>query len=270
MIAGISTACFFPKLYIEQAVQKIGEMNVQHIEVFFSTLSEYRPAFINEFAKIVADSGTDVYSVHALSLQFEPQLFSSHRRSRQDSLDIYEQVLEAGAILGAKVYVMHGPAHVKRACPLNLNYEYVAKRVKPLAELAKSYGIKLSWENVHWCWYAQPDFPEKLEPYLNTDNLFYTLDVKQAAQAKTDPISFVKGMGTRLVNVHICDYINLPEKGIVPELPFRGEANFKALKDALEGISYDGAIMLEVYNSNYRDYDELKRTYDQVVNFFIK
>ena len=240
-----------------------------NIEVFFSTLSEYKPEFIKEFKKRVDDSAASVYSVHPLSLQFEPQLFSSHKRSRRDSLDIYEQVLQAGAQLGAKLYVMHGPAHVKRACPLNLNYEYVAHRVNPLAQMAKSYGIKLSWENVHWCWYAQPDFSRKLEPFLDTDNLYYTLDIKQAAQAGFDPVLFVNQMGNRLANVHVCDYSVTQEAGIVPMLPFRGEMDFDALRSALAKNSFDDAIMLEVYSSNYKDYDELRQTYSEVSDYFI-
>jgi len=269
MIIGMSTACFYPTLYVENAAQKMGEMNIPDIEVFFSTLSEYKPDFVKELKKKVDEHNTNVFSVHALSLQFEPQLFSSHARSRQDSLDIYEQVLEAGAVLGAKVYVMHGPAHVKRACALNLNYEYIAEYTDPLADMAKQYGIKLSWENVHWCWYANPDFPEKLNPLLSSDNLYYTLDIKQAAQAGFSPSEFIKQMGQRLVNVHVCDYSISDNKGVVPKLPFLGDMDFDVFRAALKDAEYDGPIMLEVYNSNYSDYSELLDSYNRVKKFFV-
>lgn len=268
MIVGMSTACFFPKLPCEQAVTKIGELGISNAEVFFSTLSEYKPEFIKE-VKIRADEyDTKIYSVHALSLQFEPQLFSRHERSRQDALEIYEQVLRAGAELGAEVYVMHGPAHVKRACKLNLNYEYIAERVLPLCELAKSYGIKLTWENVHWCWYAEPLFPLNLQKYLGDANLFYTLDVKQAAQSGYEPIEYAKYSLNKLENVHICDYVKTADRGIVPALPFKGEMDFGILKNALLSIDYAGAMMLEVYSDNYSSYDELKKTYCQVKSMF--
>ncbi len=269
MIVGMSTACFYPTLYVEQAAQKMGEMHIPDIEVFFSTFSEYKPAFVKELKKKVDDSNTNVFSVHALSLQFEPQLFSSHARSRQDSLDIYKQVLQAGAQLGAKVYVMHGPAHVKRACALNLNYEYIAEYADPLADMAKQYGIKLSWENVHWCWYANPDFPTKLAPLLSSDNLYYTLDIKQAAQAGFTPSQFITQMGSRLVNVHVCDYTISDKNGVVPKLPFRGDLDFDAFKAALNDAEYDGPVMLEVYSSNYGDYAELMESYKLVKKFFI-
>lgn len=268
LIVGMSTACFFPNLGCEQAVTKIGELGISNAEVFFSTLSEYRPKFAKEVKKRADEYSTNINSVHAYSLQFEPQLFSRYERSRQDALDIYEQVLSAGAELGAKVYVMHGPAHVKRACKLNLNYEYIAKRVLPLCELANNYGIKLTWENVHWCWYAEPLFPEKLQKHLGDTNLYYTLDVKQAAQSGFEPIEYINHTADRLQNVHMCDYIKTHDRGIVPVLPFNGEMNFDSLKQALADIGYSGAMMLEVYSDNYSSYDELKQTYCQVKSMF--
>lgn len=264
MIVGMSTACFFPNFGCEQAVTKIGELGISDAEVFFSTFSEYKPEFVKEVKKRADEYCTNINSVHAYSLQFEPQLFSRYERSRQDALDIYEQVLRAGAQLGAKVYVMHGPAHVKHACKLNLNYEYIAERVLPLCELAKSYGIKLTWENVHWCWYAQPLFPEKLQKHLGDANLYYTLDVKQAAQSGYEPIEYIKHTADRLQNVHICDYVKTCNRGIVPVLPFNGEMDFDSLKKALANIEYSGAVMLEVYSDNYSNFDELRKTYCEV------
>jgi len=264
MIFGMSTACFFPKLNCEEAVKQISSMGINQVEVFFSTLSEYEKEFISELKSIADDCGAYIHSVHPLSLQFEPELFSKHERSRRDALCIFEKVLSAGAQLGSKVYVMHGPAHVKRACALNLNYEYIAERTLPLCELAQNYGIKLSWENVHWCWYAQPEFPERLEEHIGKDKLFYTLDVKQAAQSGYEPSDYIEYTKGSLINIHMCDYISTQDKGIVPVLPFRGDMNMLALKESLSESSFDGAVMLEVYIDNYKSLSELKNTYDEV------
>lgn len=268
MTVGMSTACFFPNLGCEQAITKIGELGINDAEVFFSTLSEYKPEFVREVKKRADEYSTNINSVHAYSLQFEPQLFSRYERSRQDALDIFEQVLRAGAELGAKVYVMHGPAHVKRACKLNLNYEYIAERVAPLCELAKNYGIKLTWENVHWCWYEEPLFPVKLQEYLGSDMLYYTLDVKQAAQSDYEPSEYVKYTEGKLQNVHVCDYIKTNDRGIIPTLPFKGDLYFDSLKQALAKVNYTGAMMLEVYTNNYSSYDELLSSYNQVKDIF--
>ncbi len=265
---GMSTACFFPKLNCEEAASKIGSMGISNVEIFFSTLSEYETSFIKELKKIADGSGIDIYSVHALSLQFEPQLFSMHKRSREDALCIFEKVLAAGAELGAGVYVMHGPAHVKRACSLNLNYEYIAQSTLPLCEMAKSYGIRLAWENVHWCWYAQPQFPRLLEEHLGSGKLFYTLDIKQAAQSGFEPVEYLEYTANTLANIHVCDYVKENDGSIVPVLPFEGQMDHKGIKNSLADIGYDGAVMLEVYSSNFGSEKELLDVYNCVKDEF--
>lgn len=268
MIFGMSTACFFPDIYTEQAILQMRKMNVKTIEIFFSCLSEYKIPFIKDLKKRISDNGMNTYSIHPLSLQFEPQLFTRHKRAKQDSLDIYKQVLEAGFELGAKVYVFHGPAHVKRASTLKLNYSHVAEIADELAQIAKKYGIKLAWENVHWCWYVSPDFAGELIRRVSTDNLFFTLDIKQAVQAGFDPADYLADTKGRLVNIHVCDYEFDEKSGILPRLPFKGELDFDAFKRALTKINYKNALMLEVYSNNYKNYEQLSDNYSRIKSFF--
>ena len=268
MVVGMSTACFFPNLYTEQAVDEIGKMHIKNIEVFFSCMSEYKMPFAKDVKKRAIDQNIDIYSIHALSLQFEPQLFTSHERSRNDSYDVYKQVLEAGAELGAKVYVFHGPSHVKRARKMHLNYEYIGEYLNPIAELAKQYDIKLSWENVHWAWYRHPDFPKRIAPYINSDNVYFTLDVKQAAQAGYNPVDYLQDTQGRLVNVHLCDYEYTDLKGMSPKLPFEGEMDMAAFRLALDSTGYNQAVIMEVYSSNYDGYESLHDNYRKVAQMF--
>ena len=267
MVFGMSTACFFPNSYLEQTVELIGSMGIQNIEVFFNCMAEYQIPYVKELKKRIDGNGMKTYSIHALSLQFEPQLFSRYQRARQESLDILKQVLEAGAALGAGVYVFHGPSHVKRATKLNLDYGYVAEHADHIADIAKQYGIKLAWENVHWCWYAKPDFATELITRVNTDNLYFTLDVKQAAQSGYDPSDYLYMAKDRLVNIHLCDYIKAQNE-IIPRLPFEGHMDFNAIKEALTKTKYDEALILEVYSSNYTSLDHLRNNYLKTQSFF--
>jgi sugar phosphate isomerase/epimerase len=264
----MSTACFFPKVYNEDAIDVMGKMGITHIEIFFSCLSEYKTDFVKELKKRAEFWGIHVNSIHAFTLQFEPQLFSMHDRARQEALDIYKQVVDAGAMLSADSYVFHGPANVKRARSLVLNYEAVAEKTQPLIDIAADSGIKLSWENVHWCWYAAPDFPQKLLPLLTSDNLYFTLDLKQAVQSGFDPAEYVNGAKGRLSNVHICDVKRDEQLGCIPVLPFHGSVSFDALKTSLKQNHYDGAMILEVYSHNYQNSQELLDNYTRVKTFF--
>ena len=265
---GMSTASFFLKTYTEDAMTEIGRMGIKNAEVFFSAAKEYDPVFVREVKKRADDNGVNVFSVHALTTQFEPQMFSAHDRQREEAYDTYKQVLEAANILGAGVYVFHGPANIKIARKLNIDYAYTGKMVSMAAELAKEHGVKFSYETVHWCWYAKPEFASLLKPHLTTDNLYYTLDIKQAAQSKLPVLDYIDAMDGRLVNIHICDYLEDEKKGIIPKLPFEGQLDFLALKEKLKAIDYQGGMILEVYANNYTDYDALSANYARLVDFF--
>ncbi len=270
MIIGMSTACFFPNIYTEDAINIIGDMNIKNVETFLCCMSEYRMPYIKDLKKRLNDNGMSAYSVHALSLQFEPQLFSDHLRARQDAEDIFNYVLDAAAELGAVSYTFHGPSNVKHARKFKPNYQKAACTAGILADRALGHGVKLAWENVHWCWYAAPEFASGLLSMPETANLYFTLDIKQSAQAGFDPAEFIEHTKGRLINIHVCDYISSDDSGVSPVLPFKGSMDFNKFKDALISSGYDNALIYEVYSGNYRDLDELKRNYDQMQAFFLE
>ena len=264
---GISTACFFPSLYIEDAIDAIGDMNVGVTEVFFSCLGEYDPGFVAELKGRAQARDIKVFSIHAFSLQFEPQLFTRHMRARREAEDIYRRVLEAGKTLGAGVYVFHGPVNLKRLSLDDSDYDGIARRTDELADIAGEYGIKLAWENVHYCWYEHPGFAQELLSRTHTDNLYFTLDVKQAAQAGYQPEEFLPDTAGWLVNIHLCDYART-EGCVFPKLPFSGEMDMAAFRRAIRAANYDGGMTLEVYRHNYADHAQLADNFAAVRAYF--
>ena len=76
---GMSTASYFNRMPIEETVGDIGAHGVPLCELFLNTFSEYgagvrRPAG----GPPGRGRGVTAYSVHPMSTQFEPQLFSLH------------------------------------------------------------------------------------------------------------------------------------------------------------------------------------------------
>ncbi len=268
MKTGMSTACFFCKLYNEDAVREIARLGVKEIEIFFSARMEYQKAFTDEIKRICDGEGIRVRSVHSLCTQFEPQLFSDHGRQFEEALCVYHEVLDAAANLGAEVYVFHGAMYLKRAKTFRLDYEWVGERISLLAEQAKENQVKLAYENVHWCWYHEPGFAKELLRYTSSDNLYFTLDIKQAAQSGHDVFAYMDDMGDRLAHVHVCDFKKDPQKGIIPCLPFAGEMDWQGMKERLAQMNFDGMMMLEVYPADYSSYDELLENYGKVEAFF--
>ncbi len=268
METGMSTACFFCRLYNEESIRKMADMGIRNVELFFSAMGEYQKTFTDEIRRICDGEGVRVRSVHALCTQFEPQLFSMHDRQREEALTVYQQVLDAAAELSAGVYVFHGPMNLKRAKTFHVNYERAGERTGVLAEAAKQRGVKLAYENVHWCWYAKPGFAQKLLEHTDSDNLYFTLDIKQAAQSGYEVAEYVEDMGDKLAHIHVCDYRKDEKRGIVPCLPFEGEMDWGGMKEKLNAMDYHAMMMLEVYPSDYRTYDDLLDNYHKVRDFF--
>lgn len=263
MEVGISTASFYPEALTEETIPLISELGVKQIEVFLSGYSEYQMQFCKALRSEIDRYGLTVYSVHALGTQFEPQVFSPSQRQRKDSQDIFLKVFKCAQILGAKAYVFHGPAvHLNRKA--NIDFKRAGPISDELANLAADHGIKFSWENVSWCWFFFPEFADRILENTKSENLFFTLDIKQAMQTGRSTFDFLEHMGERLINIHAIDFKD--DKSLT--LPGRGIFDFRRLHRELETLNYKGPLFMEVYRSNYGNYNDLGQSLDYLRGIF--
>ena len=273
MKIGISTASYFNQMMLEEALVHIRAGGCPLAEAFLNTFTEYSDDFCRRLLDTLGEDGPEIYSIHPMSTQFEPQLFSPHPRQRQDAENIYRQVLKTGKRLGARVYVMHGAARFSGATKnldmsRNVNLDRQAAILENLSHMAADAGIILALENVSWCMFSRPEIAKELVDRLGT-SLHYTLDIKQAIRAGEDPLDFVKVLGNRIVNLHLCDFFHQPDGRVTLAMPGRGDYDFAALSRAMAQAGYQGPAMIEVYSDMYRDLleiEESRRAMEQVFN----
>lgn len=260
MELGVSTACYFQKMMTEEAVVDIGAHGVKRCELFLNSFSEYETDYFSLLSDRIDGSGVEVYSVHPMSTQFEPQLFSIHTRQRNDAWGLYERVLRGAQRLRAKVYVMHGPVYLSGTAK-NISLARIAPIFRDLSALAADYGITLALENVSWCVFRTPEFGRALRETLGAGALKYTLDVKQAIRAGGDPLAFVDAVGPDVVNVHLCDAVLDQDGRVTLRMPARGSFDFCSLYDALMRAGSGAQAFVEVYSDMYDGFDELYDSY---------
>lgn len=248
MKVGISTATFFNKLLTEDSFSVIKQCGGQCTEVFLSTNFEYTP----KFARVIVDrlGGLDVYSVHSLNTQFEPQLFNIAERTKKDAETTFLSILATCKTIGAKYYTFHGQARLKKST--FLDPVRVGKRLFELGNMALDFGVTLCLENVHWAAFDRPDFFEVAKEYA--PNIGATLDIKQARQSGYDWNEYLDVMGDRLKNVHISDCdkdgkICLVGKGVFP---------FDKLFSRLIDSDYAGPVIIEQYPKDFETYSEVR------------
>ena len=257
MQIGISTASFFTKKNTEDAIEFMNENDISVAEVFLSTYSEYT----SEFAELLLKKKgkVKVHSIHTLTTQFEPQLYSGNPRAREDAFGILENVLSTGHKIGAKYYTFHGVARNKKSpIRLDTDYDFAVECTQNIIKTCHIHGVELSYENVHWCYYNHPGLFSELKK--ECPELKGVLDIKQAWQSGYSYLDYIEDMGKDIVTVHISDR---DENGKMC-LPLKGSFDFDELFKTLKYNGFDGAVMLEVYPENYNNFNDLFASYYKI------
>lgn len=255
MKAGISTASLFLKKNNEDVFSLFNDFKVDSTEVFFTSFCEYEPSFARLLVE--QNKGVEVNSVHTLTTQFEPQLYAAHPKVISDAYDFLEKVMMSAQILGAKYYTFHGLARIKRSSAYD-NYKMYGERTKEIFDFCRKFGVTLSYENVEWSLYNKPGIFKILKEYC--PELKGVLDIKQARISSYDYREYLAEMGEDISHVHISD---IDERGKMC-LPGRGCFDFDELIKRLSDVGFDGCILIEAYNGDFKDVEELIASYNYI------
>ena len=249
MNIGASTSCFYP-LETEKSLDKVIETGFKKAEIFFNSLSELEPDFVNEMKKQADASGLEVLSVHPFSAALENTcIFSEYQRRYDDYIDVYKKHFHAAALLGAKYVVIHGAlARQKRDVPKELYIE----RFNNLIELGKQEGISVCQENVVRFLSESLDFLKEMRNALG-DDFKMVFDIKQSIRSGYDPFEVLDEMKNDIVHIHISD--SNAKFDCLP--PGRGNFDFKRLFDEMNGAGYKGDYVIEIYSKGFDVENEL-------------
>ena len=247
MVIGASTANLYPML-TEEALDTLLALGFRNLEVFVNTESEIAPAFLRLLRDKTDAAGARILSLHPFISGIEPYLlFSAYERRFQDGLRFYARLFVAAGFLVAKLVVMHGDK-AQGVLPV----EHALARYESVYDLGRQYGVTLAQENV--VRFRSEDnaylaaMRRQLGPKAN-----FVFDVKQCRRCGHTIESVLEAMGQGVVHVHISD--NDAEHDCL--LPGRGQVDYAALLAALKQAGFDGAIMLELYRTNFQEATDL-------------
>ena len=259
MEIGISTASLFGRLYNEDAVTAIDELDARVCEVFLETYSEYTEEYANLLNSRKSEN-LKVHSIHTLNTHFEPQLFSPCERTKKDAVEIFENCLRAGKVLNAGYYTLHGKAKLKKSTVFN-DYKQIGEDMHYLTQITARYGIKLCLENVEWAYYGKPGFFTKIKDYA--PDLCTCLDVKQARESGFNYTDYLEEMGDRIKTVHLSDVDEFGKTALPTE---KGLFNFEELFKRLKDNGFNGNCVIEIYKENFKDIKDLKYALEYLRN----
>ena len=253
MDIGVSTATFFLRKYNEQSISEIKGLGGETCEVFLECPSEYT----KEYGELLLSKKGDlkVHSMHAVTMNYETELFSSFDRALNDAMKSFGNVLSIGQMLGAKFYTMHGRARIKK----NGNYDDFiinGKKLDKLCDFASNYDIRICLENVPWALYNKPGYFKNILNYA--PNLCATFDLKQARISGYSYRDYLCEMGNKLKTVHLSD---VDDNGKI-KLPGKGNFDFSNLFNILSNEGFDGSMIIEVYKDDFNDDYEITQSLD--------
>lgn len=256
MLAGVSSASLYP-LETESAVKRLGELGVKNIEIFMNDFSEISGGIFDEIISSVREYDMNVVSLHPFTSPMESGfLFSNYPRRQQALLDMYRGFFECMNKLGAKIFVLHG-AILSSKCPDDRYFEQYSR----LLDVADEFGVTIGQENISYCKSGSLDFLKELREKCG-ERTKYVLDLKQARRSGTSALEILDALGKDVVHVHISD-----ADGKSDCLPVgAGTEDFALLINKLKELEYGGALLVELYRSNYSKYEELSEGVKRIEN----
>ena len=255
MKIGVSTACFYP-LETELSLEKIGELGIDTSEIFFNAKSELKPSFVDILSDIKNHYNIEISSIHpTLSLAESFMIFSAYERRFYDALDDYSRYSEIAAELGAKYIIMHGG----KPNGILSDQEYCEKYML-LKEQTLKNGVTVLQENVFRFRAEDIHFLRSMKEILGKDAEF-CLDIKQAIRCGYSPIELFDEFKENIHHYHISDH-SISSDCL---LPGNGNFNFNAFFKLLNHSGYEGSCIIEVYNNAYKNYEEIKVSYDNLI-----
>ena len=177
MIAGVSTACLYPKP-LEESLYDLAVNGVSCVEIFVNTHSELKTGFAHGAENLMKRFDVKCVSVHPFTCEMESMMFfSDYERRMNDMLDYYKYYFRFMNIVGADIFVFHGGKPSS-----TLNEELYCERYSKLYRLGKEFGVTVAVENVARCKSASSVFIRNISGMLG-DEFAFVLDTKQAIRA---------------------------------------------------------------------------------------
>ncbi|MDR0984308.1 MAG: sugar phosphate isomerase/epimerase [Ruminococcus sp.] len=254
MIVGVSTACLYPML-LEDSTEFLLNSNVKNLEVFFNTDSEISEYYIKQMQQSFARYNANCISVHPYTCGMESMmLFGVYERRVGDFLEYYKKFFNAGNILGAKYFILHGN-NSKFKIEKNLYFERFLK----LCEVADRFNIKVLQENVSLYDSASLDFRLAMKKAIGAE---FVLDIKQCIRAGENPIENIIKLADSVKHIHFSDHDSVSDCKLIGE----GEFDVTSFLQILKEQKYQGALILELYRHNFGDANELIENYTYLNN----
>jgi sugar phosphate isomerase/epimerase len=186
-----STGCTYPfDVVTEKSVELLHAAGLREVEIYLQCDDELDEHYLGDLAASCAELGLRVVSLHPYPFGFENLLFTRYRRQRAWATRRFVRHLSAAQMLGAPVYVSHGPPRhaVIQGSKFDPEYLHVTRQ---LIGLAACYGVRYCLENVSYGLVRSPDDADRQLTEFG-EALGLVADFKSAWKSGFRPTDFLR------------------------------------------------------------------------------
>lgn len=226
---GLSTSSVFPES-TAVAFELAGMLGFDGVEVMVGT-----DAMSQDVATLQALR--DHYQVPILGIH-APCLLITQRVWGTDPWGKLDKARSAAETLGASTVVVHPPFRWQR--------EYARSFETGIARMEEVTEVRFAVENMY-PWRAGPSALGAYSPdwdVRNQDYSFATLDLSHTAVSRTDPLTMMADLGSRLWHVHLADGTDSARDEHL--VPGRGNQPVAEVLQSLKGSNFQGAVIAEI------------------------
>ena len=196
--------------------------------------------FDYERARTLADQyGIKLHSMHLPFMPFT-QIDISSPALADDTVEYYRELIEKGASIGIKIFVLHPSGEPIKDEERSIRMETAKKTLARLAEIAKANDAVIAVENLPRSCLGK-----------NSTEIAELLSAHEALRACFDtnhllsePLAdFMRNIKDRIITTHISDYDFVNERHW---LPGEGKIDWQEILSILTEIGYQGPWMYEL------------------------
>jgi len=246
LTAGMSTGIVRPSRFDPAAhLPLIAEAGFSCIELNCNFGSDDFPwdrqAKVHELARIAADTGVDIYSVHADGAT----LPVAEPNERQLAVDVAKAYADLAAQLGAQIVPIHAglPDDMDKDVAMDVlrqTFEELEQHILPLP-------CRYAWENSAYNMSPAEHFA--VLNGLNPAAFGFVFDTGHA-QLADNTYDYLQLAGLRLCDLHLNGNDGRTD---LHQIPGQCSNNWDGVKDALAATGYIGPLMLEVHALDRQD-----------------